>query len=72
MRGALWPNLQVINPKNMLLRNPEMEERDAIQEASWIVIVPVGNGDSIDVSRKMLGLDHPDDIPMPTVNKFTE
>lgn len=56
----------------MLLRNPEMEDRDAIQEASKIVILPDGSGDSIDVSRKMLGLDHPDDIPIPIVNKFTE
>lgn len=36
---------------------------DVIQEASSIVMGPVGNGDSLDVSKKIDGEDHP--IVMP-------
>lgn len=41
----------------------ELVSIDVIHDASSIVILPVGNGDSLDVSKKIAGLVQPIDNP---------
>lgn len=59
INGNLRPNVEVTNPKMMLPSNPPKQGSEATQDASSIVILPVGNGDSFDVRINVLGDAHP-------------
>lgn len=48
-----------------------IETNDVIHVASSMVIFPLGNGVSSDVSRMFIGLDHPSSIPNVIINRFT-
>lgn len=70
-KGTFRPKLFVMKPKKMLHINAPTEYNDVTQDASSIVIFPVGNGESSDVSNIIFELVHPSSIPNTMVKRFT-
>lgn len=61
-----------MQPNTILANIAPTDSSDVIQDASSIVIFPLGNGDASDVNRTFIGLDHPSNNPNPTMYRFTE
>lgn len=67
----LRPHLVVMNPNKKLLINAPSGTNEATDDTSSIVILPVGNGESSDVNKFILGLAQPAVIPNPIGSIFT-
>lgn len=62
-RGSFLPNLFAMNPNTVFEIRAPIDNSDVIQDASSIVIFPLTNGESSDMSKTIIGLDHPSRIP---------
>lgn len=58
-------------PQMIFPNAPPIDSKEAIHEASSIVIFPDGNGESSERSGIRLGPVHPDINPNPTGNRYT-
>lgn len=68
-RGIFRPKLFVMQPINMLQINAPNGTNAVSQEASSMLIFPIG--ETSDVSKMTFGLDQPSSIPNTTVERFT-
>lgn len=64
------PNLFIAKQKNIFPNAQPSGRAAATSDASSIVSSPDGNGESLDVNKRTLGLVHPSVIPKATVNKL--
>lgn len=61
--GIFLPKRFTMNPKTMFETVAPMDSNEVIHDDSSIEIFPLGNGDSSDINKTFIELDHPSEMP---------